>query len=150
MSDTRIRDAVLFLCVANSARSQMAEALARPLAPEGVDVFSAGSQPAHVHPLARRVLEEAGLETGHLRSKGLDAIPRERIRLVVTLCADEVCPVFPGGGGPEEVRRLHWPHPDPAATGPDEAEALASFREVREALRTRLEALFADPELFPR
>ena len=145
MAPPPTRDVVLFLCVANAARSQMAEALARAAAPAGTAVFSAGSAPATVHPMARRALEEIGLDTATLRSKGLGDVPQERVRMVVTLCADEVCPAFLGGERPGEVVRLHWPHPDPAAAQGDEAEVLASFRAVRDQLRARIEALFADP-----
>jgi len=130
--------AVLFLCVANSARSQIAEGLARRLAPPGVRVYSAGSEPGTVNPLAVQVLAEAGVDASAQRSKGLDAIPLEKIDLVVTLCAEEVCPLFP-----RPVRKLHWPLPDPAkARGPEE-ERLAAFRAVRDDLAARLPSLFA-------
>jgi thioredoxin type arsenate reductase len=129
---------VLFLCVANSARSQLAEGLARRLAPPGTRVYSAGSEPGAVNPLAVRALAEAGVDASGQRSKGLDAIPLDEIDLVVTLCAEEVCPLFP-----RPVRKLHWPLPDPArAEGTDE-QRLAAFRAVRDELAARLPALFA-------
>jgi len=129
---------ILFLCVANSARSQLAEGLARRLVPPGVAVYSAGSQPGTINPFAVRVLAEAGIDAAGQASKGLDAIPLGEIDLVVTLCAEEVCPLFP-----RPVRKLHWPLPDPAkATGSDE-ERLAAFRSVRDELAARLPALFA-------
>jgi arsenate reductase len=128
---------LLFLCVANSARSQLAEGLARRLAPPGVAIYSAGSEPGTINPLAVRVLAEVGVDASAQHSKGLDAIPLGEIDLVVTLCADEVCPFFP-----RPVRKLHWPLPDPAkATGSDEAR-LAAFRAVRDELSNRLETLF--------
>jgi len=128
----------LFMCVANSARSQMAEGLARSLAPEGARVYSAGTRPASVHPLAIRAMAEIGIDLSGHRSKGLDAIPTDEIGTVVTLCADEVCPVFAG-----DVDRLHWPLPDPAAcNGSDEAR-LQSFRDVRDELARRVRKLFA-------
>ena len=130
--------AVLFLCVANSARSQIAEGLARRVAPPGVRVFSAGSEPGTINPLAIRVLAEAGVDTSGQFSKGLDAVPLDDIDLVVTLCAEEVCPLFP-----RPVRKLHWPLPDPAkATGTDE-ERLATFRAVRDELTARLPTLWS-------
>jgi len=130
--------AVLFLCVANSARSQIAEGLARRVAPPGVRVFSAGSEPGTINPLAIRVLAEAGVDTSGQFSKGLDAVPLDDIDLVVTLCAEEVCPLFP-----RPVRKLHWPLPDPAkATGADE-ERLATFRAVRDELTARLPTLWS-------
>jgi arsenate reductase len=128
---------VLFLCVANSARSQLAEGLARRLAPPKARVYSAGSEPGTINPLAVQALAEVGVDASAQRSKGLDAIPLEEIDLVVTLCAEEVCPLFP-----RQVRKLHWPLPDPAkATGSDE-ERLAAFRAVRNELAARLETLF--------
>jgi len=129
---------ILFLCVANSARSQLAEALARHLAPPGVAIYSAGSEPGIINPLAVRVLAEVGVDASGQFSKGLDAIPLGEIDLVVTLCAEEVCPLFPS-----PVRKLHWPLQDPAkATGTDE-ERLAAFRAVRDELAARLSTLFS-------
>ncbi len=131
---------LLFLCVANSARSQMAEALARRTAPAGVTVWSAGSEPTRVNPLTVRVLAELGIDASGQRAKGLGAIPVGDVDTVVTLCAEEVCPVFPGA-----VRRLHWPLPDPAAAAGDEAARLAAFRAVRDELARRVAALFDRP-----
>lgn len=127
---------VLFLCVANSARSQIAEAVARARLPPEIAIFSAGSAPKSLHPLAARVLAEAGLDVSGLRSKHLSTIPLAQVDLVVTLCAEEVCPVVPAG-----VRRLRWPLPDPAAAGGDEATQLAAFRAVRDELAARIDAL---------
>lgn len=129
---------VLFLCVANSARSQIAEGLARRLAPPGVRVWSAGSEPGTIHPLAVQVLTEAGVDASAQRSKGLDAVPLDDVDLVVTLCAEEVCPLFP-----RPVRKLHWPLPDPAPAAGTDAERLAAFRAVRDDLAARLPTLFA-------
>jgi thioredoxin type arsenate reductase len=130
---------ILFLCVANSARSQIAEGLARRIAPSGVRVYSAGSEPGTINPLAVRVLAEAGVDTAGQRSKGLDAVPLDEIDLVVTLCAEEVCPLFP-----RPVRTLHWPLPDPAKVSGTEAVRLAAFRAVRNELAARLPALFSE------
>jgi arsenate reductase len=122
---------VLFLCVANSARSQMAEGLARALAPPGYRFFSAGSEPGVLNPLAVRALAEQSIDIAHHRSKGVDDVPLAEVDTIVTLCAEEVCPVVPGS-----VRRLHWPLPDPAD--------LASFRSTRDELRRRLPTLWSD------
>lgn len=125
---------VLFLCVANSARSQMAEALFRKLAGDCWPVASAGSQPAsEVHPLAVEVLREMGLDTSGLRPKSLSEIDPTEVGTVITLCAEEVCPVFP-----RDVRRIHWPLPDPARAAATPEEQLAVFRQVREELRQRI------------
>lgn len=128
---------VLFLCVANSARSQLAEAIARTLAPPDVRVFSAGSEPTRVNPLALRVLAEVGIDAGGQRSKGLADVPREAVDTVVTLCAEEVCPAWLG-----HAHRVHWGLPDPAAAEGDDERRLAAFRAVRDELRRRLGHLF--------
>lgn len=129
---------LLFLCVANSARSQMAEGLARARFGGRVRVASAGSSPAAVHPLAVAALDEIGIDVGGHRSTGVDAIDPEWVDVVVTLCAEEVCPAFPG-----RVRRLRWPLPDPAGAGGSEAERIDRFRAVRDELARRLETLDA-------
>jgi protein-tyrosine-phosphatase len=125
---------VLFLCVRNSARSQMAEGLARAMAPPTYRFWSAGSEPGVINPLAIQALEEAGLDIASHRAKGLDVIPLEQVDTIVTLCAEEVCPVVPG-----KVQRLHWPLPDP--------KDLAAFRAVRERLRELLPALWNQPNV---
>lgn len=124
---------LLFLCVANSARSQMAEGIARSLAGDRVPIQSAGSAPSWVNPLAVRTLSEIGIDISGQRSKSVDEIDREAVGIVITLCAEEVCPLYLGA-----ARRLHWPLLDPA--GHDEAEetSLARFREVRDELRRRI------------
>lgn len=131
-------DLVLFMCVANSARSQLAEGLARRLAPPGVEVASAGSEPGVIRPEAVAVLAERGIDASKQASKGLEAIETERVSHVVTLCAEEVCPVFPGN-----VARLHWPQPDPAAVEGDADARLAAFRTARDAIEAELRAWFA-------
>lgn len=127
----------LFLCVANSARSQMAEGIARSLAPASVKISSAGSAPSKVSPLAIRVLAELGIDATAQYSKSVNDIPRDDVGAVITLCAEEECPVFLG-----KARRYHWGLPDPGGTG-DEAAKLASFRAVRDELRRRLAVVFA-------
>lgn len=121
---------VLFLCVANSARSQIAEGIARSLAPADVAVHSAGSAPGTINPLAVQALAEVGLDASGQHSKGLADVPDGAFDTVVTLCADEVCPVLPG-----HVLRLHWPLPDP--------EGIDDFRNVVRALRPKIEALLS-------
>lgn len=126
---------ILFLCVANSARSQLAEGLARALFGDAACVQSAGSKPTRVNPLAVEVMREIGIDIGVQRSKSVAEIDLRGVDLVVTLCADEVCPVLP-----VKVRRVHWPFPDPASDDPaltDQAR-LARFRAARDAIRVRL------------
>jgi arsenate reductase len=127
--------ALLFLCVANSARSQLAEAIARHLAPR-LQVWSAGSAPTHVRPEVARVLDEVGIDAYGLRSKGVGEIPLDEITVAVTLCADEVCPVLPA-----RVERLRWPLPDPSSAPRD--EALEAFRATRDSLLSRIPELLA-------
>lgn len=130
---------VLFLCVANSARSQMAEGLARARFGARARVASAGSSPTAVHPLAVAVLDEVGVDIRGQRSTSVAAVDPAAVDVVVTLCADEVCPAFPAG-----VRRLHWPLPDPAGATGGEAERLERFRSVRDAIGRRLADLEAE------
>jgi arsenate reductase len=128
---------ILFLCVANSARSQMAEGIARTLAPAGVTVSSAGSQPSRVSPLAIRALDEIGIDIRSHTSKSIGGISPEGVDAVITLCAEEVCPVFLA-----KARRYHWGLPDPAGVQGTDAERLESFRNVRDELRRRLAVVF--------
>ena len=128
---------LLFLCVANSARSQLAEGIARSLAPAGVRVASAGSCPTSLRPEARAVLEELGLETSTHHAKGIDDLAGQPVEAVFTLCAEEVCPVWLG-----EAARVHWGLPDPADVQADPPARLQAFREVRDELRYRLGLLF--------
>ena len=127
---------LLFLCVANSSRSQMAEGLARERFGGRVRVASAGSVPATVNPLAIAALDEVGIDISGHRSKSVETIDRASVDLVVTLCAEEVCPAFPGS-----ARRLHWPLPDPAGGAGSDAEKLDGFRAVRDEIARRLETL---------
>jgi arsenate reductase (thioredoxin) len=127
---------VLFLCVANSARSQMAQGLARAMLGADVVVESAGSAPSRLNPLAVEAMAEIGIDISGQRSKSVDEVDTEGLDLVVTLCAEEVCPVLP-----RRVRRLHWPIPDPARGGLAQEEARAAFRAARDEIRSRLEAL---------
>ena len=129
---------ILFLCVANSARSQMAEGIARTLAPADVVISSAGSFPAPIRPQAIQVLGEIGIDISAHRSKGVDIIDAGSVDAVITLCAEEVCPVFLG-----KARRIHWGLPDPAAVSGAEEARLNAFRFVRDELLRRLAVVFA-------
>ena len=131
---------VLFLCVANSARSQMAEGLARALFGTAVRIQSAGSQPTRVNPNAIAVLREVGIDITAHHSKSVDDIDPRTVEVVITLCAEEVCPVWPG-----QIQRIHWGLPDPATEDPTVTpEAmLGRFRTTRDEIRTRLIALAA-------
>jgi arsenate reductase len=129
---------VLFLCVANSARSQMAEGVARSMAGKDVKISSAGSAPTQVRPEALQVLAEIGIDAGSHRSKGMDEV-QGNVEAVITLCAEEVCPAWLGNAW-----RVHWGLPDPAGVEGENEERLDAFREVRDELRRRLSVVFGD------
>ncbi len=133
---------VLFLCVANSARSQMAEALARARFGDRVRVQSAGTQPSHVNPHAVAVMAERGIDMSSQRSKSVSTIDPTTVDLVVTLCAEEVCPLFLGA-----ATRLHWPIDDPASTDPSISceELLTRFRRARDEIEARMNDLSCRP-----
>ena len=140
MSAREDRPGILFLCVANSARSQMAEGLARMMFGDRARIQSAGSAPSRVSPYAIEVMQELGVDLSAHASKSVQAIDPAGVDVVITLCAEEVCPVFLG-----PARRLHWPIPDPAS---DDAslgreDLLARFRTARDAIRGKLEAFAA-------
>ena len=128
---------VLFLCVHNSSRSQMAEAFARALAPSGVTVLSAGTEPTGVHPRAVEVMREAGIDLSSQTSKHLREVPWAGCDTVVTLCGEaaESCPALGG-----DVRRMHWPLPDPSAV--KGSGQLDAFRDVRDEIRWRVASLW--------
>jgi protein-tyrosine-phosphatase/N-acetylglutamate synthase-like GNAT family acetyltransferase len=132
---------LLFLCVANSARSQMAEGIARALAPASVRISSAGSQPSVLNPLAVQALEEIGIDISGHRSKGVGEVPPGDVDTAITLCAEEVCPVWLG-----KATRIHWGLPDPAKAGSTDVERLQAFREARDELKRRLSAAFPQPD----
>ena len=138
-SDTEKQPTLIFLCVANSARSQMAESLALTSAPDGWRIFSAGAAPTLVHPLAVEVLREIDIDISKARSKGLDAVPIDEADFVVTLCEDQVCPTVP-----QNAERLDWALQDPAEIGDQIRFQLDAFRVTRDEIKQRLEAFWAD------
>jgi protein-tyrosine-phosphatase len=129
---------VLFLCTENSARSQMAEALLRHLSHGQVEVYSAGSHPTQVHPLALQVLQERGISTDGLRSKSLDEFVGQSFDVIVTVCdrVRESCPTFPG-----DPECIHWSFADPAAVEGSLEERLRVFEQTSLQLTTRLRYL---------
>jgi protein-tyrosine-phosphatase len=126
------RTRVLFLCTGNSARSQMAEALAERL---GVEAFSAGSHPKPLHPNAVRVMRRRGIDLRGRRSKHVDELAGRRFAYVVTLCdrVREVCPDFPSGPA-----RVHWSIADPGAEGDDDAATYPAFERTAAELEARI------------
>lgn len=136
MSKTR----VLFVCIHNSARSQMAEAWLNTLYGDRFEAMSAGLEPGTLNPYAVRAMQEAGVDISYAATKSVfDLLQAARcFDYVVTVCdpeAAERCPVFPGEGS-----RLHWPFPDPSRAQGSDAEKLAQTRSVRDAIRRQIEA----------
>ena len=133
---------ILFVCTGNSARSQMAEGLARRLAAPGVEVASAGTHPAGVSPFAIEALRDLGIDISGQRSKGIEEVPGE-FDYVITLCdhAARNCPVLPA-----RRARLHWSLPDPVVAG-NEAERRRFFRELRDDIERRLRQWMAQEGL---
>lgn len=130
---------VLFLCTENSARSQMAETLLRHVSHGTVEAFSAGSLPApHIHPLARRCMEERGLDMSQAVPKHFDRFVGQSFDVIVTVCDRvlETCPTFPG-----DPERVHWSFLDPATVAGTEAEQLRAFEQTSLQLTTRIRLL---------
>jgi thioredoxin type arsenate reductase len=130
---------ILFLCVANSARSQMAEGIARSIAPPDIKIWSAGFRPTSVRPEAVQALREIGIDISSHRSKNISEIPSSEVDVVITLCTEEVCPVFPG-----IAKRLHWGLPDPAAVDGAKEDRLNTFRQTRDELKRRIAGFFEE------
>jgi len=127
---------VLFVCVGNSARSIMAEALLRRAGGDRFEVHSAGVEPKGVNPLTLRVLAEIGVDASWAQSESVRDYLGQQFDYVVTVCdeARESCPVFPGA-----QRSLHWNFEDPAASIGTEDERLAVFRRVRDQISDRID-----------
>jgi arsenate reductase len=129
---------VLFLCTANSCRSQMAEGWARHLHGERVEALSAGTRPAAVDARAVQVMAEAGVDISGQRSKGLDELGEHDFDLVLTVCdaARQSCPVFPSA---KRVRHVSFEDPPHRARNcSSETEALEIYRRVRDEIRAFL------------
>ena len=132
---------ILILCTGNSCRSHIAEGFLRRAAGDLVNVQSAGSKPAgFVHPLAIKVMAEAGIDISGHRSKHLKEFLDQPVHTVITVCGnvDAACPIFPG-----QVNRHHWPFDDPAKAAGSEVEQLTVFRRVRDEMRRGFEAYAA-------
>jgi protein-tyrosine-phosphatase len=126
---------VLFLCTGNSARSQIAEALAEQLSGGAVSAVSAGSHPKPLHPNAVRVMRDHGIDLAGRRSKPLDEFAAQHFDYVISLCdrVREVCPEFP-----DWPDLIHWSIPDPAREPGSDAETLPAFERTAAELRTRI------------
>jgi arsenate reductase (thioredoxin) len=128
-----MKPTILILCTGNSCRSHIGEGFLRAALGERAQVHSAGSQPAgYVHPLAIKVMAEAGMDISAHRSKHLNEFLTQPVSTVITVCgqADQACPIFPG-----QLHRHHWPFFDPAKATGNEEEILKCFRAVRDEMR---------------
>ena len=128
---------ILFMCVANSARSQLAEGLAKTVFPN-VEIKSAGSMPGKLNPFAVKAMQEIGIDISKHYSKSVDELSSEflvDLNYVITLCAEEVCPILLS----RTAKKLHWPFPDPATKEPlPENELLSRFQIARDSILDRL------------
>jgi arsenate reductase len=131
-----MKPAILVLCTANSARSQMGEGLFRRSLGDRFDIYSAGARPSFVRPEAIAVMAEIGIDISSHRSKSLDEFLTREFAYVVTVCdnARDACPVFPG-----PAQRVHWSFDDPAAVTGDDSARLAAFRSIRDQIQARVE-----------
>lgn len=129
---------IYFLCTGNSCRSQMAERFARQILPADWRIASAGIETHGLNPLAVKVMAEKGLDISNYRSKLIDPQYLQTCDIVVTLCGDarDRCPVVPA-----TVTKIHWPLLDPAQATGTETERLAVFRQVRDQIAERIQAL---------
>ena len=137
---------VLFLCTANSCRSQMAEGITNHFFGNALEAFSAGTQASFVNPMAIEVMKEIGIDISNHRSKNFSEFDGQKFDYVITLCGDanEACPLYIGG-----TKKTHIGFDDPAkATGTQE-ETLNEFRRVRDEIKERLTAYFQAEKIIP-
>lgn len=122
---------VMFLCTGNSCRSQMAEGFAKAFLGDVWEVYSAGIEPVGVNPRAIEVMREVGIDISNQTSDPIDPELLKQMDLVITLCGDaeEKCPLTP-----PNVKRIHWPLPDPVKARRTDEEILMEFRKVRDEI----------------
>ena len=141
MKKTRI----IFLCIGNSARSQMAEAFLRRLAGDYFEVYSAGFEEKPIHPLTYKVMAELGYDLSGQSSKNLKQyLGKIHFGIIITVCdrAEKVCPIFPGTS-----TRLYWPFEDPAAYEGSEQDRLQKFREIRNQIQARVKLFLKERKI---
>ncbi|MGH7769179.1 MAG: arsenate reductase ArsC [Candidatus Binatia bacterium] len=131
---------ILFLCPDNSCNSQMAEAIAKRLAPPATRVFSAGLNPGKMDPAVAKVMNEVEIDVSNQRPKGLDAVPMDQIDLIIALgeAREKFAPLA------DQARVEHWTIPDPRRAGGGEEAISAVFRYVRDEIDKKVAALFLD------
>jgi len=134
-----MKQKVLFICVHNSARSQMAEALLNDIYGDHFEAHSAGLEPGTLNPLAVEAMREIGIDISHKGTQSVFDVFKsgELFAYVITVCDEssaERCPIFPS-----VATRLHWSFPDPAALKGTCEERLAGTREIRDQIGDRIE-----------
>tara|TARA_B100000965_G_C19589748_1_gene757361 strand:- start:2370 stop:2792 length:423 start_codon:yes stop_codon:yes gene_type:complete len=138
---------ILFLCVGNSARSQIAEALAKDMLPNSFDIRSAGSIPAeNIHKDAILVMRDVGIDISKNVPKSIDNLEADFIKnldYVITLCAEEVCPIVP-----EATKIFHWPNEDPDNDSFDHAQSKNIFTKTRENIFKLLKKFLITEDIF--
>jgi len=130
---------VLFLCTANSCRSQMAEGIINHFFGDKITAFSAGTQASFVNPMAIAAMKEIGIDISGQRSKNLSEFDGQRFAYVITLCgsANETCPLYIGG-----VKKMHVGFDDPAAATGGKEDIQGVFRRVRDEMKEKLTSFF--------
>jgi arsenate reductase (thioredoxin) len=139
ISDNKMKTKVLFICVHNSARSQMAEAFLNQLAGDEFETESAGLEPGKINPLVVEVMQEIGIDISRNQTNAVwDYFKQGRIyHYVITVCdaaTEELCPIFPG-----ITKRLSWPFSDPASFSGTQEEKLTKTRLVRDSIKAHIE-----------
>jgi arsenate reductase len=133
---------ILFLCMENRARSQMAEGLARHFVGHQNDFFSAGSKPSdRIHPMAIAVMAEIGIDITGQKTKSLLEVDPTKMDLIITLCNESECPTLP-----PHIKHEHWETPDPAKESEHPTDQIKKFRKIRDAIRQRVLTLRASTE----
>ena len=134
---------ILFLCVGNSARSQIAEGLAKSMLGSELNVQSAGSQPSDsVHQNAISTMKEIGIDISGNKPKGINELDKEfldNLNYVITLCAEEVCPTLN-----KETHKIHWANEDPDNDSYSEEMLEKEFRRARENIYNLLKRFFVE------
>ena len=127
---------ILFLCTENSARSQMAEGIARHLGKGRIEAHSAGLHPKAIHPLAISVMDEMGIDIHPQSSKEMNPSLINPMDIIITVCthAETQCPVTP-----PHIKREHWPIKDPAAVSGTQQERLEIFRKARDEIKDKIQ-----------
>ena len=132
---------VMFLCTANSCRSQMAEGFAKEYGKGLIEIYSAGLMAAGVHKRAAAVMKEIGIDISRQESKTIDETLLRQMDVVVTLCnyAESLCPSTPSG-----IRRIHWPIKDPVGTIGTEEQIMNEFRRARDEIKEKVQKITKD------